>query len=132
MIGRFEIASGNGRTPLPLPAGKATTVAELLAVRRRSFVPVDAIVEVLWGDDPPAGAPQNVASLVSRLRRVLGPDRIVGGRNGYRFETVGCWVDVDEAARLVSEAENQLRGGRPALAAAASAHARQLLEPGGF
>ena len=129
LIGRFEISSGS---VLALPVGKATTVAQLLVVRRRSFVSPDAIADALWEDDPPASAAQNVASLVSRLRRVVGPERIVGGRRGYRFETAGCWVDVDDAERLVMEAEGQLRGGRPALAAAASAHARQLLERGAF
>ncbi|MGH9263772.1 MAG: ATP-binding protein [Acidimicrobiales bacterium] len=129
LIGRFEVGAGS---PLVLPAGKATTVLELLVVRRRSFLSVDTIIDALWGDDPPAGAAQNVASLVSRLRRILGPERIAGGRSGYRFETAGCWVDVDDAERLVREAEGLLRGGRPALAAAAAAQARQLLERGEF
>jgi DNA-binding SARP family transcriptional activator len=71
-----------------------------------------------------------MASLVSRLRKALGPDRIVGGRGGYRFETAGCRVDVDDAERLVREAESQLRGGRAALGNAASAQALQLLEQG--
>ena len=129
LLGRFEVAAGS---PLQLPVGKATTIAQLLVVRRRSSVSVDAIVDALWEDDPPAGAAQNVASLVSRLRRVLGPERIAGGRRGYRFDTAGCWVDVDEVERLVREAEAQLRSGRPALAAAASAQARQLVQRGPF
>jgi DNA-binding SARP family transcriptional activator/tetratricopeptide (TPR) repeat protein len=129
LMGRFEVRAGE---VLALPAGKATTIVKLLAVRRRSFLPVDAIVETLWGDDAPAGAAQNVASLVSRLRRVLGPERIAGGRGGYRFESAGCWVDVDDAERLVKEAENQLKSGRPALAASASGQARRLLERGTF
>src|SRR5688500_1453779 len=73
LMGLFEITAGD---TVALPAGKATTILELLAVRRRSFVTVDSIVETLWGDEAPAGAAQNVASLVSRLRRVLGPERI--------------------------------------------------------
>ncbi|MDP1806021.1 MAG: winged helix-turn-helix domain-containing protein, partial [Acidimicrobiales bacterium] len=92
LMGRFDVRAGEA---VALPAGKATTILQLLATRRRSFVPVDTIVETLWGDEAPAGAAQNVASLVSRLRRVLGPERIAGGRNGYRFETAGAWVDVD-------------------------------------
>ena len=129
LMGPFEVAAGDA---IALPAGKASTILQLLAARRRSFVPVDTIVETLWGDDAPAGAAQNVASLVSRLRRVLGPERIAGGRSGYRFETAGAWVDVDEAERLVKEAETQLKSGRPALAAAATTQARRLLERGEF
>jgi DNA-binding SARP family transcriptional activator len=129
LMGLFEVTAGDA---VALPAGKATTILQLLAVRRRTFVPVDTIAEALWGDDAPAGAAQNVASLVSRLRRVLGPERIAGGRGGYRFETAGCWVDVDEAERLVKEAESQQKGGRHALAAAAANQARRLLERGVF
>ena len=129
LMGLFDVAAGD---TVALPAGKATTILELLAVRRRSFVPVDTIVETLWGDEAPAGATQNVASLVSRLRRVLGPERITGGRSGYRFETAGAWVDVDEAERLAKEAESQLKSGRPALAAVAATQARRLLERGEF
>lgn len=132
LIGRFQLFAGSSTTPLRLPAGKATTVARLLAVRRGAFVPTDTVVDVLWGDDPPPGAAQNVASLVSRLRRVFGAERISGGRTGYRFEGSGCVVDVDAAERLVGEAETQLRARRPSLGASAAAHARQLLERGTF
>ncbi|MDQ4096851.1 MAG: AAA family ATPase, partial [Actinomycetota bacterium] len=131
LMSQFEVRAGAG-TPLQLPAGKATLLAQLLVVRRRSSVSVDTIMDVLWGDQPPSGGPQNVATLVSRLRRVLGPERISGGRGGYQFETVGCWIDVDEAERLVNEAESQLRNGRPVLAAAASVPARHILERGTF
>ena len=131
LLGRFQLVRG-GSEPLQLPAGKATTVAQLLVVRRGSFVSVDSIVDVLWGDGAPPGAAQNVASLVSRLRRPLGPDRISGGRKGYRFEPAGCEVDIDVAERLVDEAGAQLRARRPALAASAAAQARSLLEAGAF
>ncbi|MGH9280449.1 MAG: BTAD domain-containing putative transcriptional regulator, partial [Acidimicrobiales bacterium] len=132
LIGPFQIFAGTGTSPLRLPAGKATTVAALLAVRRGSFITVDAIVEALWGDNPPHGAAQNIASLVSRLRRVLGPQAISGGRAGYRFETAATAVDIDEAERLIGEADAQLHTHRPALAASAAAQARSLLERGGF
>lgn len=132
LIGRFQLFARSSTTPLRLPAGKATTVAQLLAVRRGSFVSVDTIVEALWGDAPPPGAAQNVASLVSRLRRVVGADHIVGGRAGYRLEATASSADVDVAERLTVEAEAQLRAGRPALAASAAAQARAILERGGF
>lgn len=131
LIGPFEVSTGGGVT-MHLPVGKATLLAELLVVRRRSYLSVDAVVDALWPDRPPVAAPQNVASLVSRLRRVLGAERISGGRRGYRFETADSWVDVDEAERLVAEAESQLRIGRAALAAAAAVRARHLLEHGTF
>jgi DNA-binding winged helix-turn-helix (wHTH) protein len=132
LLGPFQLFAGVSASALRLPAGKATTIAELLAVRRGRLVSVDTIIEVLWGDDPPPAAAQNVASLVSRLRRVLGPERITGGRGGYRLEPGGCVVDIDVAEQLTREAEAQLRAGRPALAASAAVQARALLEGGDF
>lgn len=131
LMGRFEVFGVPGG-PLALPGGKATSLARLLVVRRGAYVPTDAIVDALWGDRAPPGTAQNVASLVSRLRRVVGAERISGGRGGYRWELAGCWVDEDEAQQLVAEAENQLRDGRVALAAAAAVQARHLLERGTF
>lgn len=132
LIGPFQCLPHGGTTPLRLPVGKATTLAELLVVRRGSFVSLDTIVDAVWDDDPPPAAAQNVASLVSRLRRVLGPASISGGRGGYRFEVGAAEVDVDVGERLIAEAEAQLRGGRPALAASAAGQARTLLERAGF
>jgi DNA-binding SARP family transcriptional activator len=63
---------------------KSRTLLKLLAVERPGLVSVDRIVNVLWADDPPAAAGQNIATLVSRLRGVLGPGVILGGRQGSR------------------------------------------------
>jgi DNA-binding SARP family transcriptional activator len=41
-------------------------------------VPVDRLLDDLWGDDPPPTATGSLQALVSRLRRVLEPDRRPG------------------------------------------------------
>jgi len=72
-------------------------------------MPVDWIAEVLWAGDPPAEPAQHVATLVSRLRRVLGPEAIQGGRQGYQLAgSPAITVDLDEAARLTGQAEREL------------------------
>jgi len=65
-----------------LGSRKARLLLKLLAVQRGQLVTVDRIVEVLWGATPPERPAENVATLVSRLRRGLGPDVIEGGRGG--------------------------------------------------
>ena len=69
---------------------KARTLLKLLAVERARLVSVDRITEVLWDGDPPAEPAQHVATLVSRLRRILGSEVIRGGRQGYQL--AGCPV----------------------------------------
>jgi DNA-binding SARP family transcriptional activator len=80
-----ELASRKGRTPL-----------KLLLARRGAVVPADVLVEALWAGRPPADPDANLATLVSRLRAVLGPDAIAGDRQGWRF-VAGTWAEVDLA-----------------------------------
>jgi DNA-binding SARP family transcriptional activator len=123
------------RDGVPLPDGelgsrKARTLLKLLAVERARLVSVDRIAEVLWAGNPPKEPTQHVATLVSRLRRVLGSDAIHGGRQGYQLASgPGVVIDLDEAAQLTGHAERELARA-PALASSAAGRAVQLLSPG--
>src|SRR5581483_6406595 len=109
---------------------KSRTLLKLLAAGRPALIPVDRIVEVLWPGARPAAPEQNVATLVSRLRAVLGTDLIQGGRAGYRLaDGPGVVVDLDEAARLCDQAESRLARA-PAVALAAAGRALELLSAG--
>ena len=106
---------------------KSRTLLKLLAVQRPGLVPVDRIVDVLWAQERPAAAEQNVASLVSRLRAVLGAGVILGGRPGYRLAgSPEVSVDLDTAARYCEQAERRLAAA-PAIALAAAEQAIGLL-----
>ena len=108
---------------------KSRTLLKLLAVERAGLVPVDRIIDVLWPGDPPAAAEQNVASLVSRLRAVLGASVILGGRPGYRLAGSEVSVDLDTAGRYCEQAERKLAAS-PAIALAAAEQAIGLLSAG--
>jgi DNA-binding SARP family transcriptional activator/tetratricopeptide (TPR) repeat protein len=109
---------------------KSRTLLKLLAVERPALVPVDRIVDVLWPGGPPAAPEQNVATLVSRLRAVLGTDLIQGGRSGYRLAGgPGVMVDVDAAARFCDQAKGKLASA-PAVALAAAERGHALLSAG--
>ena len=113
-----------------LRSRKARTLLKLLAVERARLVSVDRITEVLWDGDPPAAPAQHVATLVSRLRRILGSEMIRGGRQGYQLAgSPAIMVDLDEAARLTGHAERKL-GMAPAAAAAAAERAVEILSSG--
>ena len=91
---------------------------------------VDAVVEVLWPTAAPADPAANVATLVSRTRRLLGADVLTGNRAAYGLVAGSCTVDLDEAGALAQEATGRLAAGEPALAAAASRRALELLGSG--
>ena len=109
---------------------KSRTLLKLLAVERPGLVPVDRIVEILWPNERPTAPEQNVATLVSRLRAVLGAELIQGGRAGYRLAAApGIVVDLDAAARLCDQAEGKLVTA-VAVALAAAERAHELLSAG--
>ncbi len=112
---------------------KARRLLVLLALRRPEVVTADRMAEALWDDGRfPRRPADNVASLVSRLRRALGRQVIDGSRHGYRLGSPpAVRVDLDEAIDLVREAGHRLTD-QPAQAAAGAARALELLGAGGL
>jgi DNA-binding SARP family transcriptional activator len=103
---------------------KGRTLLRLLCARRGTVLSCADIAAVLWPTARPGDPYAVVASLVSRLRRVLGADAVLGGREGYRLGSVE--TDLDRARRLLDTA------GRadPAPALAGAQAALRLLEAG--
>jgi predicted ATPase/DNA-binding SARP family transcriptional activator len=66
------------------------------------LAPVHELIDTLWPDGAPANAAANLQVYVSRLRKVIGRDRLTREPGGYRL-TVDH-VDIAEAERLVTEA----------------------------
>jgi DNA-binding SARP family transcriptional activator len=109
---------------------KSRLLLKLLAASRPALLSTDHIADVLWNGIPPIGADRNVASLISRLRAVLGPGVIEGGRAGYRLGgEQAVSVDLDVASRLCDQAERKLTDA-PAVALAAATRAADLLAAG--
>jgi DNA-binding SARP family transcriptional activator len=61
----------------PIDAGppKQRAVLALLLISVSHVVPVDTIIDQLWGDEPPPRALGSLQAYVSNLRRLLEPDR---------------------------------------------------------
>ena len=81
-------------------------------------MPPDALVDALWGDDPPARPGDQLAVLASRLRRELGRDRIERTDTGYRLDA--DWLDLSELDAVVAEAERRHAAGEIAGAVSAA------------
>ena len=76
MLGPIE-ALVEGR-PAGLTAGKQRALLAALLIDAGRTVPVDVLIDRLWGERPPPTAVKNVQVLVSQLRRLLGADAITG------------------------------------------------------
>src|SRR6266487_5838394 len=72
VLGPLEVAKSAGE-PLPIAGSKERTILACLIARAGRVVPVDDLIEELWGDDPPRAPERTLVSYVSRLRRELQP-----------------------------------------------------------
>ena len=69
LLGTFEVASG-GRV-LEIGSPKQRALLAMLVLHLNRVVPLDLLVEELWGERPLASASASAQTLVSRLRRSL-------------------------------------------------------------
>jgi DNA-binding SARP family transcriptional activator/tetratricopeptide (TPR) repeat protein len=127
LAGGFGVARDG--EPVRKIGGKARLLLMLLAVDRGP-VPMDRIIEVLWPAQPPRRPGDNIATLVSRLRTVLGSAVVERGRDGYRLgRPPSVRVDLDDAQRLVTGAQRLLAEDSAVLAATAAEAALAVLGP---
>jgi DNA-binding SARP family transcriptional activator len=78
------VAVWDGGAPLDLGTPKARAALAVLLCRTGRVVGVDALVDALWTDAPPAAAVKNIQLYVHQLRRGLGEvGRIERREHGY-------------------------------------------------
>ena len=104
---------------------KARTLVKVLALARGAPVLADAVVDALWPDDVPAKPLEQIGVLVSRLRSVLGTERLVRTDAGWALSL--DWLDVVELEDRVEEAATRLATGSPTAARAAARAALALV-----
>ncbi|MGN6606873.1 MAG: BTAD domain-containing putative transcriptional regulator [Jatrophihabitans sp.] len=128
---------------VPVPVGKRRDLLALLVIHAPQPVPVERLIDELWGDEPPATVTTALQVHVSALRKTLG-DRLRHTGGAYALEVDRDDIDVhrfddmlrrrrdlerpDEIAAALREAL-ALWGGRPydgSETAAARAERRRL------
>lgn len=128
LAGGFAVsADGADIATTGLGSRRGRQLLAVLVVCRPAVLTVDAIGDVLWPEESRPRAAEDIATLVSRLRKVIGAESIVGDRRGYRLGA-RIAVDLDEAAALLVEAARHPDA--PALSASSADRALQLLAPG--
>ena len=119
----------DGIEPQALGSKKARLALQLLAMAAGQAVSCDVLIDSLWGDAPPARPEDQLAVLMSRLRSVLGRDRIEHRDAGYLLR---CdWLDATELAVLTGEVESRREAGYAMGAVAASRVALSLIRGDG-
>src|SRR4051812_36090038 len=92
---------------VPLGGPKLRALLSILALEANTPVPVDRLIDGLWGERPPATATKLVQVLVSQLRKQLPQDaEIVTRGRGYELRMDPDAVDALLFERLVRSGEN--------------------------
>jgi DNA-binding SARP family transcriptional activator len=114
MLGPLELRRSD--RVLPLGGRRQQTLLAVLLLNAGRTVPFDQLVANLW-DDPPRSARRQVVNAAATVRRVVeqgGGGPLVTTGHGYRLETAGDRLDIDEFRALKEAGEHCAATGRPA------------------
>ncbi|WP_040803988.1 BTAD domain-containing putative transcriptional regulator [Nocardia concava] len=110
VLGPVRVHAEDG-SPVEIPGFRVRMLLARLALESGRDVPVTALIDGLWGEEPPADAAGALQALVSRLRKaVRGVGAVEFGTGGYRLP--GVSVDVDRFEELVRQGRAELAAGR--------------------
>ena len=126
VLGDFGV---DGIEPQAFGSRKARLALQLIALGAGQAVPAGVLIDALWDTAAPARPEDQLAVLMSRLRAVLGRDRIEHRDQGYLLH---CdWLDATELAVLTREMEARREAGHVMGAVAAARVALSLIRGDG-
>ncbi len=106
LCGRLVALLDGRRVEDQLPSRQGRVLFAFLVVHRHSPRNRAQLVEALWRESPSAGANGSLKSLLSKMRKVIGPEVLVG-RDEPRIDLpAGAFVDIEAAAERLHEAES--------------------------
>jgi DNA-binding SARP family transcriptional activator/tetratricopeptide (TPR) repeat protein len=106
----------SGEEVLPLGGVKQRAVLAMLLLQPSRLVPVDRLIDGLWGVRVPVSAVNTLQSYISRLRRALpqqegdGP-MLRGGPLGYAVDVDPAAIDLSEFGELVETGRQKMAAG---------------------
>src|ERR687891_612034 len=115
ILGPVEVRD-DGRL-VRLGGGKQRAVLALLLLNANRVVASERMIELLWGERPPATAATALHGHISSLRKALGPDVIATRPPGYVLETAIGELDLERFEWLQAEGRDALERGDPGRAA---------------
>ena len=110
ILGPLRVGGADGAIELKAAKQRAL-LAFLLLSRRDEGVPMTRLIDVLWGDHPPATATKALQVYVSQLRRTLGASTIVTRSSGYAIDVEPGQLDLDRFETLRRARRDRAAGG---------------------
>ncbi len=111
LCGRVAVERDGERLEDQLPGRQGRLALAFLTLHRLTPIPRADLSEALWGRRPPAAPEPALNALLSKLRRVLGPDSIQGGSTMRITLPPDARIDLEAAAEAIHTAESALTTG---------------------
>jgi DNA-binding SARP family transcriptional activator len=103
ILGPLEVVDAGRK--LALGGGRQRALLSVLLTRPNQIVSTDRLIDELWGEEAPKAAANTVQYYVSRLRKLLGTERIETRSPGYALRVEPGELDLEEFERLVRRAD---------------------------
>ena len=116
ILGPLEVV--DERDHIPLGPEKQRAVLALLLLDANHAVPVERLIDGLWGGGAPKRAVKAIHTYVSRLRRVVPGERLRTRPPGYAIELESDELDLHRFERLLAEGQRALGVGEARTASA--------------
>jgi predicted ATPase/DNA-binding SARP family transcriptional activator len=105
LLGPLRVVEG-GRDVTPARPKQRALLAMLL-LHREEVVSGAQLIEALWGEEPPETAPTALHGHVSKLRKLIGTDRIRTRPPGYLLQVSAGELDVSRFESLIAQARER-------------------------
>jgi len=109
ILGPLEVWDEGGE--VPMVGSKPRALLAVLLLHPNEVVPVDRLIDELWGENPPEGAAAALRVNVSRLRKVLPHDQLTTRSPGYVIRVQPDELDLHRFEHLVDEGRSLLARG---------------------
>ena len=110
ILGSLEVEAA-GR-PVAVGGPRQRALLAVLLLHAGETLSTDRLIELLWGDNPPAGARKALSVRVSELRKTVGHDVIATRPGGYAIDTEPGRLDLHRFEALCAEGREALTGRR--------------------
>jgi SARP family transcriptional regulator, regulator of embCAB operon len=112
LCGPTVIERDGERLDSRLPGRQGRLLFAYLVLNRHRLTSRDELAEAIWPRQPPTAAEAGLNALISKLRKILGPE-VIDGRTALRLMLgQDARVDVEAAAAAAHRAESQVALGR--------------------
>jgi DNA-binding SARP family transcriptional activator/DNA-binding CsgD family transcriptional regulator len=130
LCGRLQVQLDGTSVEGELAGRQGRLLFAYLLFNRRRPVRRDELVEAVWGEDAPANAASQLSPPLSRLRKALGAERVVGRTEVQLVLPGDAWIDWEVAQAALSSVRDGLATGDHDGARAAAQGAVDIADSG--